>query len=158
MYQKSYVEIPYELQAVKIDTIAERDGQQLRNFLIDTLTVSGNSIPKKYRLTITLNETKSQIGFRKDLTPRHTKIIMIASFNLIDIHNGKTLLTDKVRAVASYSLGAQSSFGALSAETSEKSARSNALKAISNDLKIRVAAFLAAHNKPLKIAERPNED
>ncbi|MBL0941777.1 MAG: hypothetical protein IBJ00_03480 [Alphaproteobacteria bacterium] len=158
MYQKSYVDTSQELQAVKIDTIANRDGQQLRNFLIDTFTISGESVPKKYRLIITLKETKHQIGFRRDLTPRHTKITIDASFHLLDIHRGKTLLTDKVRAVASYSLGAQSSFGALSAETSEKSARSNALKALSNDIKLRVAAFLTTHNKPSAITERHNED
>jgi hypothetical protein len=158
MYQNSYVDTPHELQAVKIDTIADRDGQQLRNFLIDTFTISGDNVPKKFRLTITLNETKNQIGFRRDLTPRHTKITIDASFHLFDIYGGKTLLADKVSAVASYSLGAQSSFGAFSADTSEKSARSNALKALSKDIKLRVAAFLATHDKPLEITDPLDED
>jgi hypothetical protein len=158
MYHSSYVDIPYALQEVKIETIANHDGQQLRNFLIDNMTVSGEATSKKYRLTITLNETKNQFGFRRDLTARHIKIIIIASFNLADLHTGKPLLTDKVKAVASYSLGARSSFGALSAETSEKSARSNALKALSNDLKSRIAAFLATHNRPPENTEYHNED
>lgn len=158
MYQKSYVNNPHELQAVKIDTIAERDGQQLRNFLIDTFTISDDNVQKKYRLTITLNDEKNQIAFRRDLTPRHTKITIDAAFRLFDIQSGKTLLADKISAVASYSLGAQSSFGALSAETSEKSARSNALKALSNDIKLRIAAFFATHHKSSETAERRNED
>ena len=75
-------------QNIKISNIPNRNGQFLRNLLIDTLY--GTNPPAttpRYRLDITkLNIQKTSLGVRKDATATRAQLRVTANLTLIDTH------------------------------------------------------------------------
>src|SRR6185312_10948050 len=57
-----------QLTAVYVEPIADRDGYELRNQLIDLLHSDGSKAGKRYILKVTLNETSQGIALRNDAT------------------------------------------------------------------------------------------
>jgi LPS-assembly lipoprotein len=56
------------LSSVYVEPIAERDGYELRNSLIDALQSDGDKAGKLYNLKVTLNETSQGIALQNDAT------------------------------------------------------------------------------------------
>ena len=57
-----------QLTAVYVEPIADRDGYELRNQLIDLLHSDGSKAGKRYILKVTLNEASQGIALRNDAT------------------------------------------------------------------------------------------
>jgi len=56
------------LSSIYVEPIAEREGYELRNSLIDALQSDGDKAGKAYRLKITLNESSQGIALQNDAT------------------------------------------------------------------------------------------
>ena len=56
------------LPSIFVEPIAERDGYEMRNQLIDLLHSDGQEAGKRYRLKITLNEASQGIALQNDAT------------------------------------------------------------------------------------------
>jgi LPS-assembly lipoprotein len=54
------------LSSIYVEPIAEREGYELRNSLIDALQSDGDKAGKAYRLKITLNESSQGIALQND--------------------------------------------------------------------------------------------
>ncbi len=147
-----------DLQHIQIDVIANRAGQKLRNFLMDTITPKGVQKPVKYRLKIALTESFIRLGFRKDSTARHTELIIQAQLDLVDVATAKTILSEKRQVVSSYSLGPKAESGSYSGKIAEEDARRRALNILANDTKLFLAGFLSSHRLAQSKKKEPTDE
>src|SRR5205085_2676797 len=57
-----------QLATIYVEPMAERDGYELRNSLIDLLRSDGVQTGKRYRLTVRLNQTSRGVALQNDAT------------------------------------------------------------------------------------------
>src|SRR6185369_4954340 len=69
----------------KINTIADRSGQLLRNELLDRMNYRGEPVKPAYELKIRLTENTQNILVRSDEIPTAANVTSIADYELIDI-------------------------------------------------------------------------
>ncbi len=126
------------LNKVAIANIPERQGQMLRNHLIDRMYFSGRPISPEAELTVTLNSTESELGIQKDATATRKQLNVWANYTLL-ANDGKLLLNGKAHSVVSYSkLDAQ--YGTLAAE---RNAMERALKEVGEQIVNRLSLYYA---------------
>lgn len=129
------------LQDVKVGVIADRRGQILRKYLLEELQAGTNSA--KYTLNVQLEEATRKLAFRKDETPRHEEVEIVAHIELIDEETGKVEYRDRLQAVSSFSLGARADLASYSADVAQDRAKELDLKLLSQNIKLSVATYLA---------------
>jgi LPS-assembly lipoprotein len=132
-----------ELAAVHINTIPDRNGQMLHNFLLDRINAQGRPGDPRYVLDIRLTESKSSLGIIKDSSSTLAQIASVANYTLRDLKANKTLQSGRSRSVTSYNI-VQSDFATLAAE---KDARERTLREISEDITTKVAVFLSSRKE-----------
>jgi LPS-assembly lipoprotein len=130
-----------KLKNVKVDVIADRSGQILRNYLLDMMTAD-SSASNKYLLKVALVETSPQSAFRRDNTARHVEIVINATIYLQNLETGKTEYTDTLTEVGSFSLGPKAEYASYSATVAEDSSRERALKILADNINLYVATYL----------------
>lgn len=138
LYDKANVA---QLRQIKVDVIANRPGQVLRNYLLDTMTEK-NSPSNRYILRVTLTETKNKLGLRRDETSSFQETVITAHLHLDDAQTGKTVFRDVVTQIASIPLGSNTRSESYSADVAEEGARDKALKIIADDINLHIASFL----------------
>ncbi len=88
---------------VEIANIPDRDGQQLRNLLIDRLYLKGRPADAPYILTIAPLKTETtHLGIRKDATSTRAMTQIYSTMVLRDRATNRVLLTRDIRSVGSY--------------------------------------------------------
>lgn len=122
-----------DLAAIAVSPIEDRQGQQLRNFLLDRLTPAGKSGRSLYTLDVVLTRTVTELGYRKDETTTRAQITITADFILKE--GDKTRLHNASRAVASYNI-LEARFASVMAE---RDAETRALRQIADDIRTRLA-------------------
>ncbi len=127
------------LAATTIELIADRQGQQLRNFLLDAMNPRGEPLRPRYRLTISLGESLQELALRRDETATRARVIMTAAFKLEGYANGEPLHQGNSRVVSSYNILA-AHYATLEAR---ENARRLAVEQISSDIKTRLAVFFS---------------
>lgn len=139
LYESS--QTPTQDHRIYVSPIKDREGQILRNrlqsFFPDT---KGNRAP--YKVDVTLNITKDELGFRRDETSRRTRLTLTAQYSLIKRATQEILLTQKTSLLTGYSAGSSSSFASLPLIVSEKDALKRALSQIAHDIHISILSFL----------------
>ena len=141
LYMKTTTNVTEELQKVKVAVIPNRNGQILRNHLIDRLSTRNPSVVPAYQLKVSLAEKSDNLAFRRDHTPRHTRIRITATYRLIDLDSGKVIVTGNTSQIASYSLGATAEFGSFSSEVASHTIRERALRIIAEDVRVKLASY-----------------
>ena len=142
LYVDDNCDVREELHSIRIDVISDRAGQELRNYLIDTMTPKGTVQPVKYRLRVDISEIKHKASFRKDSTARHAELVINSKFRLFDTASDEKVLEGKVRKIAPYFMGSEAAQGSFSANVSEHTSRRRALKVLAESIKLRVASFI----------------
>lgn len=90
-------------KTVDISSIPDRDGQYLRNLLMDRLYAEGRDESPRYLLSIArLDKTITSLGIRKDATSTRGQMEITARMRLIDKGNGDVVLERDLRAVGGY--------------------------------------------------------
>lgn len=90
---------------VEISNIPDRDGQYLRNALIDRLYLRGYPQEAPYRLDITdLKKEITNIGIRKDASSTRGQMDISATLRLVDKETGAVLLERPLHAMGGYNL------------------------------------------------------
>lgn len=88
---------------VEIANIPDRDGQYLRNLLIDRMYLQGRPADAPYLLTISpLRTDITNLGIRKDATSTRAMQQVTASLKLVERATNATVLEREVRAVGGY--------------------------------------------------------
>lgn len=131
-----------ELQAIKIGAIPNRDGQLLRNALLERLNPYGEPQSPQYRLTTDLNFTKSGIAVRRDGTFQRYKVTGTANFSLIDLQTGKILYKDTASQVSTFIVTDSTAGSAFSATVSERSEEKNLTRLIADEMTLSILSFL----------------
>ncbi len=129
-----------ELAAVQIDIIRNREGQLVRNSLLDKMRPRGGAQKELYRLAIALSMGRESFGIRTDDTATRSSMTMVASYVLSDIATGEPLLTASSRAVSSYNI-LDSDFATY---ISENDAMRRTAVDLSEEIKTRIAIFLSS--------------
>ncbi len=93
-----------QLENVEIGLIADREGQYLRNALLDQMgSTTASSTGQRYFLRIhNLKHEDSGFGLRKDASYTRGDITTTATMDLIDTHTNQVILTRALRARAGY--------------------------------------------------------
>ena len=103
-----------QLSSVFVEPIAERDGYELRNSLIDLLQSDGDAAGKAYRLKIFLSESSQGIALQNDATITRYNNRLEAHYTLTDTR-GNVLTTGTQTEMSAYNVVA-SPYATLSAE------------------------------------------
>jgi LPS-assembly lipoprotein len=92
-----------QVRQVEIANIPDRDGQYLRNLLIDRLNSGGRPESAPYLLAVTdLKTSVTNIGIRRDATSTRGLLQTDAHVTLIDKKTGAVLLSRDYRSVGAY--------------------------------------------------------
>ncbi len=130
-----------ELGSIKIERIADRSGQQLRNHLLDKLTPYGQPARARYGLKVTMREGISGLAVKKSEVATRANLNVGASFSLTERATAEVLFTGTSSVVASFNI-LSSDFSTLIAE---KGARSRAISDVAGDIQQRLAAYFKLH-------------
>lgn len=88
---------------VEIGNIPDREGQRLRNLLIDRMYLDGRPASAPYLLTVSpLKATLTNLGIRKDATSTRAMLEVTATMLLTDRATGAVVLERQVRSVGGY--------------------------------------------------------
>ena len=137
LYGKANSEVVPELAAVKIESIADRKGQQLRNMLYTQLNPKGEPARPKYLLQTKLQEYTQATAIQIDEVATRANLLMDANYTLTDLQTGRVLFRQGMRATTSYDI-VQSEFANISAQDD---ARTRALRQISNNIRTQLSFY-----------------
>ncbi len=126
------------LATIRINPIANRVGQQLRNRLLDRMNPQGSSKNPTYVLTIRLKESTRHIAFRRDEIATRANLNLTATYALREISSGAFVFRANSQATTSYNV-LDADFATLSARSQ---ARVRAVTLLSDAITTRLAVFL----------------
>jgi LPS-assembly lipoprotein len=93
------------LPNIDIGNIPDRDGQYLRNLLIDRLYTHGRPDAALYTVNFSrLTESLSNLGIDKEATATRAQIQIMTHMDLIDKSTGKPVLQRDLKVVGAYNL------------------------------------------------------
>ena len=97
--------VAVSLPNIDIASIPNRDGQYLRNLLIDRLYTSGRPDAAPYLLKFsTLQKDVVTLGIQKDATATRAQIQITAHMDLIDKTTNKPVLQRDLKTVGAYNM------------------------------------------------------
>jgi len=134
----SGVAISQQLNRIAVSIISNRDGQILRNLLIDRFYLAGEPDKPLYRLDLVLHRTLAGLNVQKDATATRQLLILSADYRLWDIAAEKYVFEGNSRSSATHSLYS-SEYASIAAE--EGAVRSG-LNQLSETIVNRLGAFL----------------
>jgi LPS-assembly lipoprotein len=123
----------------RVEPIADRIGQELRNDLLDRLTPRGAPGRPRYRLEVQLSERRDGLGIQRDDSVSFARVTLTAQFTLRDAGSGQTMTQGLSRWSNSFTVN-RSQFATLSAEAD---ARSRAAREIGDDIARQLAMFFS---------------
>ena len=122
-----------EMASIFVEPIADRDGFELRNTLIDLLHADGESAGKAYRLKITLNENSQGIALQNDATITRYNTTLDARYTLSDAR-GNMLTTGTQTELSAYNVVNSPYATLVAAQDSTKRAAQDMAQRIQLDL------------------------
>lgn len=126
------------LSNVEILPISNRNGQLLRNALIDTMHGDRGVSNAAYQLKIELVETQGSLGIQRDATATFAQLAVYATYSLTELRSGRVVMTGLTRTLNTYSLP-DAGFGVV---VSRDDSTARAMQELSEDISTRVAVFL----------------
>lgn len=130
------------MSSVFVEPIAERDGFELRNALIDYLQSDGEERGKEYRLKIVLSESPQGIALQNDATITRYNNTITARYTLSDAQ-GKVLTSGTQTQMSAYNV-VQSPYATLVA--SQDSSR-RAAQDIAERIHLDLGVWFRQHRK-----------
>lgn len=133
------------LASIEIAQIKDRIGQMLRNHLLVRLSPLGEPADPLYRLTVTLNESTSNLGVRKSAVVTRGNLKISASYTLFgeqgDGEGDGSLASGTLQAISSYDISQEQ----YAVQAALKDARARAVRQIADELKTHLAVYFR-HN------------
>ena len=130
-----------DLLSISVSNIKDRSGQILRNLLTNQLNPENKRVITKYRLSVEIFESKSDLGFRRDMSATRSDLENIAKYNLLDIKKGKVLIEDEVNSISSFDIVDS----VYATNIAEKDARKKNLQVISDDIFTNLIIYFKDH-------------
>lgn len=126
-----------ELAQVKIGIIANREGQQLHNYLLDRINRKGRPASPDYLLSVDIDIEKVRQAFEPDESATRMKLVFTADFELREIATEKVLLRNFARSVSSYNIVDS----AIATRSAELDTIDRAAKAVSEEIRMLLALY-----------------
>jgi len=134
--------VPSVLSKVDVAPIPNRLGQVVRNRLFEQLTPRGSPIAAKYRVVVSLRLSKEALAIGRDDSATRYNVSLEATYNLLLVSSGDTVLQGTVRSVAAYNV-VSSDYANVVAE---RDAELRAAREVGDEIKLRLAVYLAKTN------------
>lgn len=125
------------LAAIRVEPIADRSGQVLRNLLLDRLSPRGAPARPEYQLRVRLQEPRQTLALRRDDVISRMGYSASASFDLFDA-SGRRVFAGTSNYATDYEI-TNSEFATL---VSAQNARDRVLELVGDDIRNQLAAFL----------------
>jgi LPS-assembly lipoprotein len=129
-----------QMSTVFVEPIAERDGYEMRNQLIDLLGSDGQEAGKRYHLKITLNENSNGIALQNDATITRYNQTLDAKFVLTDAQ-GTTLYQGAQTEMTAYNV-VQSPYAT---QVAQMDASKRAAQDLAERIRLQLAVWFRAH-------------
>ena len=127
------------LRKIYISTIPDREGQFLRNELIDNFNNTGINNEYTYTLhTDKIDEKETELDITKSSDATRMQLKISTTINLKHNLTGEIIFSRKLHSITSYNI-LSSQF---TTKASEEYARNNALKDIARQIETQIALFL----------------
>ena len=127
-----------KLEQVAISNMPDRQGQILRNLLIDRFHQDGRAAGTPYRLDAQVIASEQKLALRKDASAERAQLVLSVPFRLIDNATGRTLFEGRSRSFIPYNVLEERYAGL----TTLDNAYTRGLTEISDDITARVAMYL----------------
>ncbi len=131
-----------QLSSIYVEPIAERDGYELRNSLIDALQSDGVAAGKAYRLKVVLNESSQGIALQNDATITRYNNRLEARYTLSDAR-GNVLISGTQTEMSAYNV-VQSPYATLVAE---QDASKRAAQDVAERIHLDLGVWFRQHKK-----------
>lgn len=126
------------LQHTEIDNIPNREGQFLRNQLIDQFYRNGRPANPRYKLTVyALQEIERDLDITIDSDTTRGQLRLTTTMELYDKSNGELLMQRPLRSIASFNI-IESEFAN---RVSEQDTRENLLKDLARQIEEQIALY-----------------
>lgn len=128
-----------DLALVEIANIPNREGQFLRNALIDRFYRDGRPVEARYRLTVQpIRETKTDLDITKTSDATRGQLRLNTSMTLVDVSTGQAVLSRPLSSIGSYNvLGSE-----FANRVTEQNTRDNALNDLARQIELQVGLYL----------------
>ena len=121
---------------MEIAPIKDRVGQQLRNSLIRHFYRGQRQKEARYRLVTKVSEQKLLFAIKKNAFATRANLALTSNFSVFRLSDSKIVFTDTSRITLSYNV-LDSEFAS---HMAERQARERGLRALSEDMRTRLAA------------------
>lgn len=138
LYSKKDGDVEKELSSIYVATIADRQGQILRNKLVQLLSPYGGPKERKYILKIKFRNNFNQLGILKDATSSLTQNNYYASFELMERCTRKVVFSSQVEMTSYYHTIPGSPFSTL---TEADFSKRGIAERIAYDIRRKLAAY-----------------
>ncbi|HYG84687.1 MAG TPA: LPS assembly lipoprotein LptE [Azospirillum sp.] len=128
-----------KLDQVAISNIPERQGQILRNLLIDRFHPSDRPATTTFRLDAQIIASEQKLALRQDASAERAQLVLNVPFRLIDNATGRTVFEGRSRSFISYNVLEERYAGLATLDN----AYYRGLNEISEDITTRVAMYLS---------------
>jgi LPS-assembly lipoprotein len=138
--QESNPFVQESLAHTKVETILDRSGQILRNYLMDDLSPKGVQAPVRYRLQVLLTEPRRDAAIQRDNTASRIAYSASVTFRLYDEQRRGYIFQGTSISETTYEV-TTSEYATVSSLTG---ARDRVLQDVSADIRQQLADFFAA--------------
>lgn len=126
-----------EIKQIKVEPIADRIGQLVRNELLDSFTPLGIPEHPKYRLQVeNISKTITEQAMRDDITATRERVEYKLDYVLYD-QNGEELVKSDTLALLGYDIMSNP----YSTTLSQKKIEKDAAKIMADDISLRIGAY-----------------
>jgi LPS-assembly lipoprotein len=136
LYGKSGV-IRQDMSQVRVGQIPNREGQILRNALLDRINPNGEPGAAPYTLNVSYSESLSQLAIRRDETATRANLRVSVTFTLREASSGVIAFKGRSRRTASYNI-VQSDYANVVAR---RTAQRRAAHLVADDVSTRLALY-----------------
>ena len=131
--------VPSVLSKIDVAPIPNRLGQMVRNRLVERLTPRGSPVAAEYRVVVSLRLSKEALAIARDDSATRFNVSLEATYDLLLVSSGDIVLHGTVRSISAYNV-VSSDFANVVAE---RDAISRAAREVSDEMKTRLAVYLA---------------
>ena len=124
------ININDDLLSISVSNIKDRSGQILRNFLTNQLNPENKRVITKYRLTVEIYESRTDLGYRRDMSATRSDLKNTAKYNLLDVKKGKVIIENELNSISSFDIVDS----VYATNIAEKDARKKNLQVISDNI------------------------
>jgi LPS-assembly lipoprotein len=127
---------------IKIATISDRNGQTLRNYLVDLLTPEGTPTHPQYILEINLTDAIRSIGVKKNETTSRSEALLTANLTLKDAKTNAVVYKHTAKAINTFSIINQNYYADLVAE---EYAKKEATRLLAEKIMLLLTTYIDTH-------------